>query len=98
MILKEINEQIRIYSQRYILPMYLKDELENLKFSATLTLVKYKERYFAITAAHAIPMDYDLNRGIFVNDKNILQLTNISRFDESESGFINFRFRISNFL
>jgi hypothetical protein len=85
MILKEINEQIRIYSQRYILPMYLKDELENLKFSATLTLVKYKERYFAITAAHAIPMDYDLNRGIFVNDKNILQLTNISRFDESDN-------------
>ncbi|MEG9487045.1 hypothetical protein [Mannheimia indoligenes] len=78
---KELNEKIRIYSQKYILPMYLKDELGNLDFVATLTLVKYKDRYFAITAAHAIPADYDLNLGIFVNDRNILTLTQVHRFD-----------------
>lgn len=87
---KEINEKVRIYSQRYILPFSLKDELDNLKFSATLTLITYKNRYFGITASHAIPQDYDLNKGVYIFDRNILGLTEVHRFDDIDLLILDF--------
>lgn len=93
---KDINEAVRIFSQRYILPFSLMDEVDNLIFSATLTLVTYKNRYFGITASHAISPNYDLNKGVYVFDKNILRLTIVHRFDEID--LIVFDFAIPYFI
>jgi len=40
--------------QRFVIPLYLKDELENYEFSSTGTLVKFKGHHFIIFAAHAL--------------------------------------------
>ncbi len=41
-------------SQRFIIPLYIKDELENYEYSSTGTLVRYKGHHFIIFAAHAL--------------------------------------------
>ncbi|MCO7230099.1 hypothetical protein NH398_12775 [Halomonas sp. CnH100-B] len=41
-------------SQRFVIPLYIKDELENYNFSSTGTLVRYREHHFIIFAAHAL--------------------------------------------
>lgn len=91
---KELSERIRLYSQKFVLPFYLKDELGNLTFSATLTLVEYKNRFFALTASHAIPAKYDLKRGIYVvglrGAVNILVLTVVHRFDDIDLIILDF--------
>lgn len=86
---KEIAEKIRLYSQKHILPLYLKDECGNLKFQATLTLVEYKERYFALTAYHAIE-GYNLERGLFANGTNISGLTLVHDFPEIDLAILDF--------
>lgn len=86
---KNIIEKIRLYSQRYILPLYLKDECGNLKFQATLTLVEYKGRFFALTAYHAIE-NYDLERGLFANGTNISELTLVHTFPEEDLAILDF--------
>ncbi len=91
---RKLSEAMRLYSQKYVLPLYLKDELGNLMFSATLTLVEFKNRFFALTAAHAVPEDYDLNRGLYVvgleGERNILGLTLVHRFDEIDLVILDF--------
>ncbi|SFC97366.1 hypothetical protein SAMN05660479_02853 [Microbulbifer thermotolerans] len=41
-------------SQRFVIPLYIKDELENYEYSSTATLVRYKGHHFIIFAAHAL--------------------------------------------
>jgi hypothetical protein len=41
-------------SQRFVIPLYLKDELGNYEFSSTATLVKYQEHHYILFAAHAL--------------------------------------------
>lgn len=49
-------------SQRFVIPLYIKDELENYNFSSTGTLVKYKGSRFIIFAAHALDGGVDFER------------------------------------
>ncbi|MGO2513678.1 hypothetical protein [Marinomonas polaris] len=41
-------------SQRFVIPLYIKDDLDNFEFSSTATLVRYKGHHFIIFAAHAL--------------------------------------------
>lgn len=41
-------------SQRFVIPLYIKDELDNYEFSSTGTLVKYKGHHYILFAAHAL--------------------------------------------
>nr|WP_163502600.1 hypothetical protein [Halomonas socia] len=41
-------------SQRFVIPLYIKDELGNYEYSSTGTLVRYKGHHFIIFAAHAL--------------------------------------------
>ena len=86
---KEIIEKIRIYSQKHIFPLYLKDDSGNLKFQATLTFVEYKERYFALTAYHAIE-GYNLEHGLFANCTDISKLTLVHNFPEIDLTILEF--------
>ena len=42
-------------TQRFVNPIFVKDEMGNIRFSSTMTFVKYSREYFCIFAAHAIP-------------------------------------------
>lgn len=92
--LKNLSEKIRLYSQKFVLPFYLKNESDNMVFSATLTLVEYKTRFFGLTAAHAIPKNYDLNKGIYViglnGEVDISSLTLVHRFDDVDLIILDF--------
>lgn len=48
-------------SQRFVIPLYIKDDLGNFEFSSTATLVRYKIHHFIIFAAHALdgPVEFD---------------------------------------
>lgn len=48
-------------AQRFILPLYVKNELDGHEYSSTGTFVKYNERYYILMAAHALDGDIDLN-------------------------------------
>lgn len=41
-------------SQRFVIPLYSKDELGNYQFSSTGTLAKYKGHHYILFAAHAL--------------------------------------------
>lgn len=41
-------------SQRFVIPLYIKDDLDNFEFSSTATLVRYKGHHLIIFAAHAL--------------------------------------------
>ena len=41
-------------SQRFVIPLYIKDELDNYQFSSTGTLAKSKGLHFILFAAHAL--------------------------------------------
>jgi hypothetical protein len=41
-------------SQRFVIPLYIKDELDGYEFSSTGTLVRYRGHHFIIFAAHAL--------------------------------------------
>lgn len=41
-------------AQRYVIPLYIKDELGNYHYSSTGTLVKYNAHHYIIFAAHAL--------------------------------------------
>ncbi|ABE56547.1 hypothetical protein Sden_3271 [Shewanella denitrificans OS217] len=47
-------------SQRFVIPLYIKDALGNYQYSSTGTLVKYDGHHYIIFAAHASPNDDSL--------------------------------------
>lgn len=49
-------------SQRYVIPLYIKDELDNYEFSSTGTLVIYKGHHYILFAAHALDGNVEFNR------------------------------------
>lgn len=49
-------------SQRFIIPLYIKDELDNYEFSSTATLIKHKGHHYILFAAHALKGDVDFDR------------------------------------
>ena len=49
-------------SQRFVIPLHIKDELGNYEFSSTGTLVKYKNHHYIIFAAHALDGNVNFDR------------------------------------
>ncbi|GKS86452.1 hypothetical protein AVMA1855_19890 [Acidovorax sp. SUPP1855] len=49
-------------SQRFVIPLYLKDELENFHFSSTGTLAKYQNHHYILFAAHALSTEEDFQK------------------------------------
>jgi hypothetical protein len=41
-------------AQRFVIPLYIRDELSNFNYSSTATLAKYNTHFYIIFAAHAI--------------------------------------------
>lgn len=41
-------------TQRFVVPLYIKDELGNYNYSSTGTFLKYKQNHYLIFAAHAL--------------------------------------------
>ena len=56
-------------SQRFVIPLYTKDKLENYSYSSTGTLVKYNGHHYIIFAAHALA-DNDSFENIYTFFKN----------------------------
>ena len=48
-------------AQRFVIPLYIKDNLENYQYSSTGTFVKYNEHHYIIFAAHALEKDISVN-------------------------------------
>lgn len=49
-------------SQRFVIPLYIKDDLDNFEFSSTGTLAKYKGHHYILFAAHALADNLDFDR------------------------------------
>jgi len=49
-------------TQRFVIPLYIKDELDNYEFSSTGTLVKYQEHHYILFAAHALDGNVEFDR------------------------------------
>ncbi len=62
-------------AQRFVIPLYIKDNLENYQYSSTGTFVKYNEHYYMIFAAHALENTLDVNKiHTFSNDGTLYQI------------------------
>lgn len=48
------SDEFEKQAQRFIIPLYLKDELGNYQYSSTGTYVEYNDKFYLICAAHAI--------------------------------------------
>lgn len=86
--LREFSEQIRLHAQKHILPLYRRDEGRGLLFEATLSLVKYKNSFFGLTASHAVNLDQEL----YINDTNILKYAKVHKFNQNELDLAIFDF------
>jgi hypothetical protein len=49
-------------AQRFVIPLYIKDNLGTYHYSSTGTFIKYNEHHYIIFAAHA------LEKNIIIND------------------------------
>lgn len=49
-------------SQRFVIPLYIKDDLDNYEFSSTGTLIKYKDHRYIVFAAHALDGNVEFER------------------------------------
>ncbi|OEE16300.1 hypothetical protein [Aliivibrio fischeri] len=66
-------------AQRFVVPLYLKDELGNYQYSSTATLAMYNDHYYLIFAAHAVPKDNGINLfHILQNDGSFYKIEDIS--------------------
>jgi hypothetical protein len=48
-------------AQRFVIPLYIKNNLENYQYSSTGTFVTYNEHHYIIFAAHALEKDINVN-------------------------------------
>lgn len=54
------------YLQKVILPLYVKDHYRNqFDYIATLTLIKYRDNFFLLTAKHALENIKDLRKSLY---------------------------------
>ncbi|HBM9256302.1 TPA: hypothetical protein L0X66_000597 [Citrobacter freundii] len=66
-------------SQRFVIPLYISDELGNFHFSSTATLVFFKGHHYIIFAAHALGDKNNINDvAIFGYDGELIKLSDIS--------------------
>jgi hypothetical protein len=62
-------------AQRFVIPLYVKDNLDNYSYSSTGTLVRYNEHHYIIFAAHALEQDISINDiYTFATDGNMYQI------------------------
>lgn len=62
-------------TQRFIIPLYIKDDLENYEYSSTATLVKYNGHHYILFAAHALSGNDNIdNIYMFNNDGSLRKL------------------------
>ena len=52
------------FCSRFIMPAYIKSELNNIEFSSTITFAKYQNYYYAILAAHSVNGDINFIKRI----------------------------------
>jgi len=71
-------------AQRFVNPIYYKDEDESINFSSTMTFIKYENEFFLIFAAHALPNknNYLENMGMLTTDGNFMSLSEITKGSE----------------
>lgn len=84
------NEYQRM-AQRFVYPIYTKDELGNFNFSSTMTYLKYKEIYFCVFAAHALNKNSNIKSigylgtdGVFTSFGDIEVFRNYKVFQEHD--------------
>lgn len=66
-------------AQRFVIPLYVKDELGNYEFSSTGTLAKYNGSYYILLAAHALGANLSLEQFyIFQTDGEFFKLTDLA--------------------
>jgi hypothetical protein len=52
-------------TQRFVIPLYIKDNLNNYEYSSTGTLITYNEHYYILFAAHALAKNDDIINDIY---------------------------------
>lgn len=66
-------------AQRFVIPLYIQDELGGYRFSSTATLARYNGRYYILMAAHALDGGASLEQFYFFQtDGQFFQLTEIA--------------------
>ncbi len=66
-------------SQRFVIPLYVKNDLGNYLYSSTATLTKYNSHFYIIFAAHALSNDITVdNFYIFRANGNFRKLSDVS--------------------
>jgi len=82
-------------TQRFVIPLYIKDNLGNYEYSSTGTLVKYNEHHYIIFAAHALSNILDIsNIYMFYNNATFEKVQELSIghqvFDKDDIVIIDF--------
>jgi len=63
-------------TQRFVVPLYAKDNLDNYQYSSTGTFVKHNGHHYIIFAAHALEKDISVdNLYTFGSDGDLHQIT-----------------------
>ncbi|MFC7298077.1 hypothetical protein [Herminiimonas aquatilis] len=89
-------------TQRFVIPLYVKDELNTYVFSSTGSLVTYKGHHYILFAAHALEDDIEFEKlNTFGTDGNFLPLARIAIgyqiFKEQDIGVVDcFNQRLEN--
>jgi len=67
-------------TQRFVVPLYIKDNLDNYEYSSTGTLIEYDEHHYVIFAAHALEKNDDNidNIYFFSTDGHLHKILNFS--------------------
>lgn len=69
------SDSLEKHAQRFIRPIYIKDELGHYKYSSTMTLLEYNGLYFGSIAYHALIKDNSLfNIYLLFNDGKFVEL------------------------
>lgn len=58
-------------SQRFVIPLYIKDEVGNYHYSSTATLVLYNNSHYLIFASHALDSGVDINKVAFLGTDGV---------------------------
>lgn len=82
-------------AQRFIQPLFFKDGCGGYNFSSTATFVKYRDEYFCVFAAHAVPLNETRldNIGFLSTHGSFISLNEICKrsriFKEHDIGICN---------
>lgn len=81
-------------SQRFVIPIYIKDELGDYNYSSTCTLLKYKNSHYIVFAAHALDGGVDIkNVAVLGMDGEFMHLVDLAIgyrvFDKEDLVFVD---------